>query len=200
MKCRWTLAGLAFAASAAVVAADGNDLASRHCARCHGADGLSSGPGMPYLNAQLATYLLQASERLQAGRLPSRVPGHVPREIDGEGLQALADYYATLPAGRPKQEADATKVARGGAIHGERCSDCHLDSGRGSDKDAPLMAGQDLAYLVEQLQLFMNGKRPFAFLQDEAFKGLSRDDLEAVAHFFAAQDPIAAKGPGRKRR
>lgn len=200
MKCKLALAVLAIVANAAVFAADGKDLASRHCARCHGTDGLSSGPGTPYLNAQLVTYLLEASTRLQAGKLPSKVPGHVPREIDGAGLQALADYYAALPAGRPKQDADAAKVARGGVIHGERCSDCHLDNGRGSDKDAPLMAGQDLAYMVEQSQLFMSGKRPFAFLQDEAFKGLSRDDLEAVAHFFAAQDPIAPKGPGRKRR
>lgn len=200
MKCRWTMAGLAIAASAAVVAADGSDLASRHCVRCHGADGLSPGPGTPYLNAQLTPYLLQAYERLQAGRLPSKVPGHVPREIDGEGLKALADYYASLPAGRPKQETDAAKVARGREIHGERCSDCHLDNGRGSDKDAPLMAGQDLTYLIEQSQLFMSGKRPFAFLQDEAFKGLTRADLEAVAHFFAAQDPVAPKTPARKRR
>ena len=200
MNCKSTLACLAIAATSTVFAADGGDLAARHCVRCHGADGLSPGPGTPYLNAQLATYLLQANERLQAGRLPSKIPGHVPRDIDSGGLEALAEYYATLPAGQPNQETDAGKVARGREIYGERCNDCHLDNGRGSDKDAPLMAGQDLAYLIEQSQLFMSGKRPFAFLQDEAFKGLTSADLEAVAHFFAAQDSVSPKAPGRKRR
>lgn len=42
-----------------------------------------------------------------------------------------------------------------------------------------------------------------AILQDDAFKGQSLEDLDAVAHFFASQDPVVpapVSNSGKKKQ
>lgn len=187
-------------AAAPAAAADGAALAEQHCARCHGSDGLATGPGLPHLNGQLASYLTDAIGKLQKGRLPTAVPQHVPAGLETADIAALAEHYAGVRAARPAQEVDPAKLAKGEAIYRDRCADCHIDNGREADKDAPLMAGQKLDYLLTQSGLFLDGKRKFGFLQDDAFKGLSRDDVEAVAHFFASQEQYVATKAGAKKK
>lgn len=186
--------------SATGFADDGAALAEQHCVRCHGADGLATAPGMPHLNGQLDSYLRDAIGKLQKGSLPSAVAGHIPPTLSAEQIGQLAAYYAAVRAVRPAQEVDPAKRAKGEEIYRDRCSDCHLDSGRDADKDAPLMAGQKLDYLVAQTALFLEGKRKFGFLQDDAFKGLSREELETVAHYFASQEQYAAAAPAGKKK
>jgi cytochrome c553 len=76
--------------------------------------------------------------------------------------------------------------------------DCHIDNGRGSDKDAPLLAGQELTFLIQQTLAFKSGVRKFPFMMDDAYRGLTADELSATAHFFAAQDANAPP-PGKKK-
>lgn len=171
-----------------------------HCVRCHGADGLATAPGMPHLNGQLAAYLSDALVKFQKGRQPTGVLNHVPASLGAAEIGQIAEYYAAVKAERPKQEVSPDKVALGAEIYRNRCLDCHDDNGREADKGAPLMAAQKLDYLVAQTRLFVSGRRKFGFLQDEAFKGLSNDELEAVAHYFAAQEQLAPKVQGKKKR
>lgn len=203
MKFNRILIPLVFLASAPLLAADGGALVDQHCARCHGSDGLATGPGLPHLNGQLDTYLGDAIGKLQKGRLPTAVAGHVPAELNGDDIATIAGHYASQRAVRPKQEIDPAKLARGEEVYRNRCAECHPDNGREADKDAPLMAAQALDYLQAQGRLFVSGKRKFGFLQDDAFKGLSSDDLDATAHFFASQEQYStakATSGGKKKR
>ena len=79
-------------------------------------------------------------------------------------------------------------MAKGEALYKRRCADCHPNNGRESKRDAPLLAAQNLDYLMEQKRAFVSGKRQFVFLMDDAFRGLSLADLDSVAHFFASQE------------
>jgi cytochrome c553 len=92
-----------------------------------------------------------------------------------------------------RPQSDPELLAKGERVYANRCADCHLDNGRESDKDAPLMAAQDAAFLVAQSKLFKTGARKFPFMMDDAFRGLTDADLSAVAAFFAAQDPVIEK-------
>jgi len=179
-------------------------IVQQDCARCHGLDGIATKPAMPHLNGQLDNYLLASMKKMQKGRLPTEVQNHVPAALSESELAAIAQYYQAVKATRPVQETDPEKVARGEVVFRNRCNDCHGDNGREADKDAPLMAGQNLQYLINQIHLFVSGKRKFGFLQDDAFKGQSLEDLDAVAHFFASQDqvapPAAAVTSGKKKR
>lgn len=201
MKFRRILPALLFLASAPLIAADGGALAEQYCARCHGNDGVATAPGLPHLNGQLETYLTDAIGKLQKGRLPTTVASHIPAELSGSDLAAIAGHYAGIRAIRPQQEVDPAKLARGEEVYRNRCAECHPDNGRDADKDAPLMAAQSLDYMLAQTRLFVSGKRKFGFLQDEAFKGLNSDDLDGVAHFFASQEQYgAAKAVSKKKQ
>lgn len=200
MKFRRILPVLLFLSSAPLIAADGGALAEQYCARCHGSDGLATGPGLPHLSGQLETYLADSIGKLQKGRRPSTVATHIPAELSGSDLAAIAGHYAGIRAPRPQQAVDLAKLARGEEVYRNRCAECHPDNGREADKDAPLMAAQSLDYLQAQTRLFVSGQRKFGFLQDDAFKGLSSDDLDAAAHFFASQEQYAAAKAVSKKK
>lgn len=177
-----------------------SDVAQQFCARCHGPDGVAVAPPTPHLNGQHAGYLGEAMLKLQRGRMPTGVAEHIPATLAAADLERLAEFYAGSKGVRPRQETDPEKVARGEQVYGSRCVNCHLDSGRDFEQEAPLLAAQSLPYLIEQNRLFASGKRKFAPRQDEAYKGLSERELEAVAHFFAAQEQLAAKVAGKKKQ
>jgi len=173
---------------------------SAQCAACHGEDGVSSQPGLPHLNGQLENYLIDSMLKFQKGTRPTEVPNHIPKTLERGSIELVAKHYAASKAVRPKQEVDPDKLARGETVFRNRCADCHMDNGRDADKDSPLMAGQNLGYMIDQSRLFVSGKRKFGFMQDEAFKGLSDDDLQAAAVFFASQEQFAPKASGKKKR
>lgn len=167
------------------------------CAECHGSDGLGFKAGIPHLNGQPAPLLANMLDAFRGGKRPTKVKYH--RDIAAADVTAMAKHYAEQKAQRPKSATKADLAARGESVYSNRCADCHVDNGRDSDKEAPLVAGQDLDYLIAQTLAFKTGERKFPFLMDKAYKDLSEDDLIAAAHFFAAQDQVAPQ-QGRKRR
>lgn len=158
------------------------------CAQCHGDTGVATQPKTPHLNGQLSDYLEEDIRRIAKGGRFSSIPDHIPGSWAAEDVMAAADFYAASRSPRPAQVTDAALVAKGALIYKKRCADCHPDNGRESRRDAPLMAAQNLDYMKEQTRAFVSGKRKFVFLMDDAFRGLSQADLDAVAHFFASQE------------
>lgn len=187
---------------AAILAATAvaDELAEKLCARCHGAAGVAVAPPTPHLNGQHAGYLGEAMLKLQRGRLPTAVAEHIPATLGAAELERIAEFYAGSKAVRPRQATDPDQVARGEQVYGSRCINCHLDNGRDFEQEAPLLAAQSLPYLIEQNRLFVSGQRKFAPRQDEAYRGLDERELEAVAHFFAAQEQFAPKAAGKKKQ
>jgi sulfide dehydrogenase cytochrome subunit len=200
MKLRRLLICLLSLSWGGVALADVPEPVQAQCARCHGLDGLAMASGQPHLNGQLSAYLVDAMQKYQKGRLPTAVANHIPATLDADALAAIADHYAGSKAVRPKQQTDPDKVAKGAEIYRIRCLDCHGDNGREADNGAPLMAAQNLDYMLAQTRAFVGGQRKFGFLQDDAFKGLSAEELDAVANFFADQEQYAAKSGGAKKK
>jgi cytochrome c553 len=176
-------------------AAEGSPVAN--CSDCHGTDGIGHKTGVPHLNGQQENLLVNMIQSYQNGKRPTKVKMH--RDIPAADVLPLARHYSQQKAQRPKSATTPELVARGDGLYANRCAECHLDNGRESDKEAPLMAGQDLTYLISQTLAFKSGERKFPFLMDGAYKDLKDEDLTAIAHFFAAQDQVAPQ-TGRKRR
>jgi cytochrome c553 len=93
---------------------------------------------------------------------------------------ALAAGGATVAIG-----ADAS--ANAGRDIAANCANCHGTDGR-SRGSVPAIAGQDKAYLVQQLKDFRDGKRPSTIMQQLA-KGYSDAQIEAAAAYLAGQKP-----------
>lgn len=187
-------------AKGALAASPEVDEAIKPCVECHGTDGIALKPQTPHLNGQRSYYLQVAMSTLQANQRPSAVKNHVPKAYTDKLIAAIANHYANSTATRPKQVLDPQKVARGSSVYNNKCADCHPDNGRESEKDSPLMAAQNAEYLTAQSKLFVAGKREFAVMMDEGFRGVSEADLDAVSHFFASQDEMAPGGGKKKRK
>ena len=172
--------------SSAVYAQTVEDL-TKPCAQCHGESGVSVTPKTPHLNGQLSFYLQQEIGGLAQKTRVTSIADHVPAAWTGKQITAVSNFYAASKAPRSIQSTDAQLVTQGEAIYQKRCADCHPNNGRDSDHDAPLMAGQEVNYLIEQTRAFVSGKRKFVFMMDDAFRGASPAELDSVAHFFANQ-------------
>lgn len=181
--------GYALVSSAVLAAAPAADVLTKPCAECHGPDGASSSAKTAHLNGQLGEYLTEQISALSQGSRSSSVAGHIPKDWSDADIAAVAKFYAKRKATRAPQSTDPELVTQGQAIYQKRCAECHPDNGRASDHDAPLMAGQNLDYMMAQAREFVAGKRKFVFMMDTAFKGLSPAELDSVAHFFASQSP-----------
>jgi sulfide dehydrogenase cytochrome subunit len=159
------------------------------CESCHGVAGVATAPGVPHLDGQIPENTQDALEKFKLGKRPSTAPQHIDPALTAEEIDALAKYYGAQKGQRPEQATDPAKVAGAETVYNNRCAKCHLEGGRDSDHDAPLIAGQPLDYLKAQTSAFVTGKRKFPFLMDEAYQGLSADDLDRLSHYFAAQKP-----------
>ncbi len=93
---------------------------------------------------------------------------------------ALAGF-ALLAAADGSRAADAN-LGRDVAAN---CATCHGTDGR-SRGAVPSLAGQDKAYIVQQVNDFRDGKRSSTIMQQLA-KGYTDMEIDAAAAYFAAQ-------------
>jgi sulfide dehydrogenase cytochrome subunit len=168
------------------------------CTECHGTTGVAARTNVPHLNGQIEEFLVKTARRFVDGRRATDVAAH--KAFPAADIDAMSSYYAGQnAAARPAQQLDSAAIAKGEQVYNARCADCHGDSGRESDNDAAFLAGQDREYLRAQALRFKGGQRSFPFKMDEAFRGLSDEDLSAVSDYFAAQSPIAPAAPKKKK-
>ncbi len=180
------------------VAADSAPPALAPCIECHGVTGVAAKAGVPHIDGQHGQYM-QDSLRAFANESRKTSTG-AHKGLSRDTMNAVVAHYAAQKISRPRPATDPAQVARGEGIYNNRCADCHMDAGRQSDKDAPIMAGQDMDYLARQIIAFRKGDRRFPTMMDDAYRGLSEADLLAVAHFFAAQDPLAPPAGAKPKR
>jgi cytochrome c553 len=81
-----------------------------------------------------------------------------------------------------------------GRAKAQPCSVCHGALGISTQPDAPNLAGQPGAYLVEQLKAFRSGKRPSEVMNIMA-KPLTDDDVAVLADWYSAISIEAKEKP-----
>jgi cytochrome c553 len=181
------------------VAAGG--LAAERCARCHGADGLGRGGAFPALAGQRREYLLASLRAFAAGERHSGTMQMVAAELGADWMAELADHYAALPPPRaqdpPAENELGAAIARLGipARRVPSCADCHgpeADGAQAPRATYPRLAGQHADYLVQQLQLFAEGRRGGTVVAGH-WRALAPqrapEERRAVAAFYAALAP-----------
>jgi cytochrome c553 len=174
------------------------DVLTGDCKECHGVDGIGVKPGIPHLNGQHEERLVDMMESFHLANRTTKVKAH--RDVAPKKIPLIAKHYSSQKAKRPASLVNKDLLARGEDIYLTRCTKCHPDSGRESDFDAPLLAGQDMVYLIEQALAFKNGERKFPHMMDRAYLDLGEAELTAAAHYFASQDQVSPQEKRRRRR
>jgi cytochrome c553 len=105
-------------------------------------------------------------------------------------VKAAAAVFA-LAAGMPAAfaaEAPVGSPQAGAVVAAKSCQSCHGENGNSAIPAQPNLAGQNAAYLREQLALFKAKKRSNPIMQ-AAVDPLSDQDVADVAAYYAAQTP-----------
>jgi sulfide dehydrogenase cytochrome subunit len=173
--------------SAAHAAAPSPEVLSNACNGCHGTLGASAGASMPNLAGQSKKAFIDSMKAFKSGERPSTIMGRLAKGYSDAEIATMADYFSKQKPRSYVQVVDAKKADRGGMLQEKHCNRCHLDDGQDFKDDAPIMAGQWLKYLQVQMDDYAAGKRKMSDKMAEKMKLLSREDVDAIAHFYASQ-------------
>lgn len=190
MKQRWSrlaLAASAMAFSATAFAAPPSaEMLANACAGCHGTNGGSAGLTMPSLASQSKTAIVEAMKKFKSGERPSSIMGRLAKGYSDAEIEAMANFFSKQKFHPTSQMVDAAKAKKGADLQEANCSRCHLEDGKEGKDDTPVMASQWLTYLQMQMELYQSGKRKMPEKMAEKVKPLSKQDLEALLHFYAS--------------
>ena len=128
----------------------------------------------------------------------------IAKGLDAQARADVAAWFASLPSGiAPKpgmadpKDKGAWLAERGRWADGiPACNACHGPGGAGVGEHFPALARLGAAYMQEQIDAWKRGQRPpgpLGLMQGIATK-LSRDDISAVAQYYA-QRPASAATP-----
>lgn len=152
------------------------------CATCHGADGNSDNALWPNLAGQHAEYLALQLRAFRDGVRENPVMAPYVADLTDADIRVLADYYA---AQSPVVAAtgDADLVSRGQQLSGS-CSACHGYAGVPVTERWPILAGQQAAYLQQQLGNYAREERIHPLMQAAVGK-IDPVDFAALAAYYS---------------
>jgi cytochrome c553 len=169
------------------------------CGRCHGIRGRGRDVGaFPRLAGQRPMYLRLALEAFARGDRHSGIMGPIAAGLDDDAIRAIAAYYGSLdqPEPAPAQpREDIRELGEAIALRGipaqrvPSCADCHGPTRTVRNPAYPVLAGQYVEYLALQLELFAAERRggsPYARLMRKVVAGLTPEQMQAVAQYYAS--------------
>lgn len=188
--------GTAWAADVAPAGDDiatGAQLAAKHCAACHGANGQGVASDFPSLAGQHEKYLAKQLRDFASGVRDSTVMDVKAAVLSECSIRAVSRYYQSQkPVVSPAKD---PMLANAGAFVYERgnpytglpaCVSCHGTGGRGN-AELPRLAGQHPLYIERQLKKFVDRSRT----DDRAVMNviasrMSEMEMKAVVEYLGA--------------
>lgn len=191
MKLKTSMAGCALvlgcALSGSTLAAPPTaEMISFACAGCHGTNGGSAGLTMPSLANQSKSAIVDAMKKFKSGDRPSSIMGRLAKGYTDADFAAMGEFFSRQKFHATTQVVDAAKAKKGADLQEANCSRCHLDDGKDGKDDTPVMASQWLEYLKMQAALYDSGARKMPKDMADKWNKLSKEDREALLHFFAS--------------
>jgi len=160
------------------------------CAVCHGREGHATVPGTPSLAGQPAFFTHWQLIKYRDGRRKDPQMSPFAQNLSDADMADLAAFYAAQPPRARGSTVDPVRVAAGRPLADRHhCTSCHTPALTGQQQ-VPLLAGQDLAYLLKLLHGFRNGTASdLDGTMTMAAKALTAEEVEALAHYLASLTP-----------
>lgn len=114
-----------------------------------------------------------------------------PVKVPGSGKEYTAkqiDDLSNPPVWFPEEHGSAPSIVQHGKGAALACGSCHLMSGHGHQESADL-AGLSADYIVRTMADFKNGTRIDPARMNAIAKGISDEDVQQAAAYFAALKP-----------
>jgi cytochrome c553 len=141
-------------------------IVTKVCAACHGADGNAIIAANPVLAGQHPEYVTKQLADFKSGARKSAVMMGMATPLSEQDMKDLGAYFAAQKP-NPGAAKDIDLVKAGQAIYRggimakavPACASCHLADGAGIPIQYPRLAGQHADYTLQQLQLFRSAER-----------------------------------------
>lgn len=146
----------------------GAALAASVCASCHGEEGMSITDEFPRLAGQSPASIYKQLSDYRSGARRHEQMTKIARDLTPDQLAQIASYYGQIRSGVALGTAGITPGVAPGIEHliyrGDPrrhiapCESCHA-RGAGGPPEAPVIKGQNAAYIERQLLGFKTGER-----------------------------------------
>lgn len=172
-----------------------NKLQSLLCQECHGEDGISVSTFAPHLAGQYAGYIVKQVHDFQTGARDNPTMTMMADTIDETTLQDVAAFYASRS--RMKENGShANMIAKRLFENGDAgrglppCIGCHVTKDHDMTTGSgvyPIIAGQRLSYLRDQLYHWKSGERANSpgGLMNRIAETLSDVEIDALAKYIS---------------
>ena len=180
--------------------AEGKRLADSSCAGCHGANGISSSPGVPNLAGQRAPYLYFELRNYQSGIRGDSAMNNAVKFLNDDAVVKVAAYFASLEPAQPRSASgtnayvpkpDALQAGKAAAAV---CSGCHGEGGITKTPGMPSLVGLDPKYFLAAIEDYKNGQRKNELMKSMAV-AISDVNAKNLALYYGLQKPEKAKTP-----
>jgi cbb3-type cytochrome c oxidase subunit III len=163
------------------------------CAACHGPDGNSLVPDYPKLAQQHPEYLIKQLTEFKAGKRQNAIMLGFASTLSPEDMTNIA-YWVTTNKASAGTAADAELIAQGQRIYVggvlERnipaCTGCHGPTAAGIPAQYPRLHGQQVNYVLAQLNTFRSGERNNNLQMSGVAAKLNDREIKAVAEYVAS--------------
>jgi cytochrome c553 len=171
---------------------------AERCLECHGVagegQGFSNGSEgkFPNLNGQHPDYIIKQVQDFRNGKRKSDFMRMIASSVSDADLADIAAYFAAQPAmssGATPNRAAAHQLFVNGdpARKLPACASCHGEGGKGTVGVGPVIGGQGLRYLEQQLQDWRNGSRSNSAggIMNQLTAPLTEAEIEALARYVS---------------
>jgi cytochrome c553 len=160
---------------------------SERCQECHGLDGNGNGEDGKFarLAGQYPAYIVKQLQDFRSGARKHDYMMVMAKSLEEADLADIAAYYGSLPTMRGESAQADEVVARRLFT---ACAGCHGARGKGTgDAAFPVIGGQDVKYLRNQLLAWRSGERRNSpgGAMNEATKHLTDAEIEILAHYLS---------------
>lgn len=163
------------------------------CIACHGPDGNSLVPDYPKLAQQHPEYIIKQLTEFKAGKRQNPVMLGFASALSPDDMRNIA-YWVTTNKAAPGTAADADLIAQGkriyqGGVTGRNipaCAGCHGPTAAGIPAQYPRLRGQQVNYVLNQLNTFRSGERNNNLQMSEVAAKLNDREIKAVAEYVAS--------------
>ena len=171
---------------------------AERCLECHGVagegQGFSNGTEGKFarLGGQHPDYIIKQVQDFRNGKRKNDFMKMIAAGISDADLADIAAYFAAQPAmpsgTTPKQAAAHQLYVNGDPARNlPACASCHGEGGKGTAGVGPVIGGQGLRYLEQQLQDWRNGSRTNSAggVMNQFAAPLTDAEIEALARYVS---------------
>lgn len=168
---------------------------AHNCFECHGEDGISISSGYPNLAGQYPEYIIKQIQNFKNGERKAPFMNNIAAVIDDQDMIDIAIYFSNRKINKEKNSLE-NKVAKDLYFNGDKtrniiaCGLCHGDHGQGIrslEQAYPMIGGQQMYYLREQLLNWRSGTRSNSpdRIMNKVSQALTEEEIEALSHFIS---------------